>query len=157
MFVEHASRGGYSRALFRCDEAVEDQGAKEEGHAKAFSDSRGNGEWLLGQRETLGRLRMRRLRREFVLGANSLGVGRGRLRCTTGSSEGKWHVLKWHVLFMSTQDSDPPVRTGVSALDAAENDLVAAPDPNSTPFRPSFVDSYVNGDAAPNSTQDAEG
>jgi hypothetical protein len=44
MFVEHASRGGYSRALFRRDEAVEDQGAKEEGHAKSFSDSRGNRE-----------------------------------------------------------------------------------------------------------------
>ena len=45
----------------------------------------------------------------------------------------------------------------VSALDAVENDLGAAPIPNPTPFRPSFADSYVDGDAAPNSTQDAEG
>ncbi len=64
---------------------------------------------------------------------------------------------------MSTQDPDPPVRIGVvSALDAAANDLAqvivilnleampgAIPNPNSTPFRSSFVDSYVDGDATP--------
>jgi len=34
-----------------------------------------------------------------------------------GNGEGKWHIL-----FMSAQDSDPPVRIGVvPALDAATN------------------------------------
>jgi hypothetical protein len=55
--------------------------------------------------------------------------GRARPVATYGSSEGKWHGL-----FMSTQDSDPPVRMSVSALDAAANDLGVAPNPNPTPF-----------------------
>lgn len=55
---------------------------------------------------------------------------------------------------MSTQDSAPPVRIGVvSALDEVivilNLEAMSGATTTPTPFRPSFVDSYVGGDATP--------